>query len=176
MSRATMSDLMQAVKAALPKISAAQARNLIKANNTTSTAKIEEVAAGYKGKSKEELAAEFGEAGDEEFPQAQGNKRGAAKKAGGKKNGAAKKVARSGARERRSATVVTAGPRGFRYGERWIQSVIDGTAPATANANINKLYAHADELGVQYDKRSDDAAAICKRMASKARKQLEAGA
>lgn len=162
MARATMSDLMAAVKSTLSKISANQARALIKANNATSVEKATEAAAQYKGSTKEQLAAEFGEDDGSEFPAATNGKR-TTKTAKG-----AKRVARKGSEgRRRVAAVVEAGPRGFRFGETWNQSVIDGTAPALAPANRNKLFAHADELGIQYDKRSDDPAAIAKKMARK---------
>lgn len=164
MARATMSDLMAAVKAAVSKISASQAKAFIKANNLTNVEKVTEAAASLKGHTKEQLAAEYGEDDGTEFPASTSN--GGAK--GKSKAHATKRVARKGTESRRRvAATVEAGPRGFRFGDRWNQSVIDGTAPALAPANRNKLFAHADELGVQYDKRSVDAADLAKKMARK---------
>lgn len=160
MARATMSDLMAAVKAVVSKISASQAKAFIKANNLTSVEKATEEAASIKGHTKDQLVAEFGEDDGTEFP---------ASTSGGKsKAHATKRVARKGTESRRRvAAVVEAGPRGFRFGDRWNQSVIEGTAPALAPANINKLLAQADELGVHYDKRSLDTTDLAKKMARK---------
>lgn len=163
MARATMSDLLAAVKAVVSKISASQAKAFIKANNLTTVDKATEEAATLKGHTKEQLAAEFGEDDGTEFPAST-----TATKNGKSKAHATKRVARKGTESRRRvAAMVEAGPRGFRFGDRWNQSVIDGTAPALAPANRNKLFAHADELGVQYDKRSVDTADLAKKMARK---------
>lgn len=163
MARATMSDLMAAVKAVVSKVSASQAKAFVKANNLTSVEKVTEAAASLKGHTKEQLAAELGEDDGSEFP---------ASTAGGSKGKskahATKRVARKGSEPRRRvAAMVEAGPRGFRFGDRWNQSVIDGTAPALAPANRNKLLAQADELGLTYDKRSVDTADLAKKMARK---------
>lgn len=169
MANPTMSQLLQAVRNAVPKISAAQARKLLKDNNIRSEGKIEAATADYKGMTKEQLAEKLGEAGDEEFPEVTGNsgngkaKRGAAKKTAGAKRA----VAKRGGGERRKAEAVTAGPRGFRFGEVWNTSVKNGEGVAFSAANINKLYAHADSLGIAYDKRHDDAASIAKKIARK---------
>jgi hypothetical protein len=149
MANATIAELIAAVRGAVTKISDAQARKMIKDNNIRSVSKAEAVAAEYHGKTKDELEAAFGPAGED------------------KPAPAAKKVARKGASTRRTATVVTAGPRGFRFGEVWNDSVKAGEGVAMAPANINKLYAHADSLGISYDKRSVDAAALAKQIARK---------
>ena len=163
MARATMSDLLAAVKAVVSKISASQAKAFVKANNLTSVEKVTEEAASLKGYTKEQLAAEFGEDDGSEFPAST-----SASKNGKSKAHATKRVARKGTEPRRRvAAMVEAGPRGFRFGDTWNQSVKDGTAPALAPANINKLLAHADELGVHYDKRSLDAADLAKKIARK---------
>ena len=149
MANATISQLIAAVKAVLPKIASNQARALIKAENARSVSKAEEVAAQYKGQTKEQLAEAFGEAEAEtEAPKG-------------------RTIKAKGQRARRTATVVTAGPRGFRFGEVWNASVKAGEGVALAPANINKLYAHADSLGIAYDKRSDDAAKIAKAIGRK---------
>lgn len=52
------------------------------------------------------------------------------------------------------ATPVQAGPRGFRFGATFIQSVIDGVGVATKPANINKVLAFAKALDVKASAKS----------------------
>lgn len=157
----TVSQLIAAVLIALPKLAPNQARAFIKANNVRSLTKIETVSAEYKGMTKEELATQFGEASDEAFVEVKGSKAKVTKKAAG-----AKKVARQGREPRKTAAVVSEGPRGFRFGDVWNQSIKDGAGVAFMNANRNKLLKHAESLGITFDKK-DESADIAKRIARK---------
>jgi hypothetical protein len=161
---ATVSELIEQVRAAVPKLAHNQARALIKANNIRSEGKIAEAVEQYKGMTKEQLATELGEA--EADPEPVASKR-PARKAGSKTSTTAKKIAKRGGGERRQRALVEAGPRGFRFGEVWNNSVKEGSGVALHPANANKLYAHADSLGIAYNKREDDAASIAKKIARK---------
>lgn len=169
MANPTMSELMHAVREALPKVSASQARKLIKDNNIRSFGKIEAATSPLKEAGQEELNAQLGEPNEEEFPEMTtktASKTSRKSAAGGKAHTKQRTVAKRGSSPRRQAATVEAGPRGFRFGEVWNQSIKDGAGPAFRPANINKLKAHADELGITYD-RNDDAAAIAKKIARK---------
>lgn len=150
MANATVSELIAAVQAIVPKLASNQARKLIKDNNIRSLSKANEVAANYKGKTKDELAATFGDAEPDEAKPA----------------AAAKKVGRKGTGTRRTAQVVVEGARGFRFGDVWNASVIEGSGVAYNPANINKLHKHAESLSINFDK-TDTAEAIGKKIAKK---------
>lgn len=64
----------------------------------------------------------------------------------------AKKVAAPAAAARpsriRSERRIEAGPRGFRFGEKWIESVKSGTGVAVHPTYLAKLKAHAKAVGV----------------------------
>ena len=48
----------------------------------------------------------------------------------------------------RSERRIEAGPRGFRFGEKWIESVKSGTGVAVHPTYLAKLKAHAKAVGV----------------------------
>ena len=68
---------------------------------------------------------------------------------------AAKKIAAKGPTPRKTAVVVTPGPRGFRFGDVWNNSVKSGTGVAILPANRYKLLKHAESLGIHADNETD---------------------
>lgn len=143
---ATVAEIAAALQAAVPNLAYNQARAMIKANNIRSLTKATTVGAQFASKTAEELAKEFGEATADAAPAATAPKAKAKAAPKAKAAGAAKeKTPRA---PRKAATVVQAGPRGFRFGEVWTQSVKDGAGVAMLMQNRPKLNAHAETLGI----------------------------
>ena len=141
---ATITNLIAAVKAAVPAIATSQARKLIKDNNVRSFKKVGEVTAVLAAKTAEELAVIYGAPEVEPevtVPVAKTPKE--------------KKIPNTGATVRvkstSTSTPVEAGPRGFRFGDVWNASVKAGTGIAVSEANRNKLIAQAVSLAVDHD-------------------------
>jgi hypothetical protein len=78
-------------------------------------------------------------------------------------------------REKR-ATAVNEGPRGFRFGPVWNNSVIAGEGVAMLDIHKNKLLKQAESLGINRFTAADDSAKIAKAIAPKVQAQMEAGA
>lgn len=72
----------------------------------------------------------------------------------------------------KTAAVNQAGPRGFRFGSVFIQSVIEGAGVAAKPANKAKLVAFAKEMGVAGVTAKTDIEAALKQMAKPANKYL----
>ena len=161
-TNATVSEIVAAIRAALPIIAENQARAMIKANNIRSITKAETVAGTYAGKTAEDFAKEFGEA-TPDAPDAVAN----TKKPAAKKTAAAKTKEPKAPREpRRQATAVTEGPRGFRFGEVWNNSVKSQTGVAMLLANRAKLLKQAAEHNITHGA-DDSAEDIAKKIAKK---------
>ena len=161
----TVSEIVAAVRAILPDLAENQARALVKANNIRSISKAETVANTYAGKTAEDFAKEFGEALPDSPAAAAPTKKPAAKKAAGTK--VAKTNEPKAPREpRRQATAVVEGPRGFRFGEVWNNSVKSQTGVAMLVANRAKLLKQAAEHNISYGA-DDSAEEIAKKIAKK---------
>lgn len=170
----TVSDLTALAQTALPLLATNQAKAMLKAENIRSATKLQTVCATLVSLTAEQLAEKFGAPSTEAAPAAPAAKTKPAKEAATKEAAAPKekaekkekKVMRQGAAPRKTASVVTAGPRGFRFGDVWNQSVMTGTGVAVAPSNINKLHAQAESLKVHFDP-TDEPTAIAKKIAKK---------
>jgi hypothetical protein len=188
-SQMTMGQLIAAVVAALPKFSEAQAYRAIKAENLRSQKRIDEFANGdgteeNKGAThmtKEAIAEKYGEveaAEGEKIPAADaGGSKKARTKSSSKKAASGKATAKSEKKPRAprgEVKVVEAGPRGFRFGRKWNESVQAGEGIACHPAHINKLKAHAEAVG--YKGSLDvDAAKLCAAIAGNKKFDLDTG-
>lgn len=164
-TNATVSEIVAAIRAALPIIAENQARAMIKANNIRSITKAEAVAGTYAGKTAEDFAKEFGEATPDAPDAVANTKKPAAKKAAGAKTATAKEP-KAPREPRRQATAVTEGPRGFRFGEVWNNSVKSQTGVAMLVANRAKLLKQAAEHNITHGA-DDSAEDIAKKIAKK---------
>lgn len=172
----TVSELIEVAQKSAPAMTDATARIFLKAGNIRSFKKLETLAAPMAEMSAEEIDAEVekmateagvetpAEVAQEEVQEevnndsqptthsevttvATGNKaKRAAPKTTDRKDGA-KREGRG--RARRAASVVKEGPRGFRFGDIWNQSVMEQAGIAVAPTNFNKLMKQAEILGVK---------------------------
>jgi len=69
---------------------------------------------------------------------------------------------------------IEAGPRGFRFGYTYVQSVIDGEGIAAREVNRKKLIAFAKAIGVEGVTMKSDIAESLKAMKTAAKKYLKA--
>ena len=76
---------------------------------------------------------------------------------------------RKGRAVRTIADAVPKGPRGFRIGPRWIESVVAGEGIAVSPVNFNKLLSHAEQMGVKVT--SEDPKVVAAAIARKIEKQ-----
>lgn len=153
-SSMNMGQLIAALVLAMPALSQHQAYAAIKAENLRSQKRITEFAEANKELTPEQIVEKFGPVTDDgvKLPASTGQTTDA-KKTGGKKTKTAKA---SGKHERKGNTprkprgeprIVEAGPRGFRFGRKWNESVQAGQGIALHPNHINKLKAHAEAVG-----------------------------
>lgn len=78
-------------------------------------------------------------------------------------------------REKKATTIVNEGPRGFRFGAVWNNSVLSQTGIAILPAHRNKLLKQAESLGLGGKfTAEDDGVKIAKAIAPKLQKQIDA--
>lgn len=154
------------------------AKVFIRNNNIRSNTKLDTmVKEQLAGKTEDELkticapvAAQRAEVAAKKKPAA---KKAAAKPAA-KKTAAGKdkpKFEKQGRAPRKTASPVTEGPRGFRFGPTWCESVKAGEGIALLEVHRNKLLKHAETMGVpQSVIDTGDATKIAKSLAAKIEK------
>lgn len=175
MSNITVAQLASHAITTIAGLTDPQARGFIRANNIRSMGKLNTMLETLKGKSGEELESLCAAPAASTAAPASPAKK-AAKKAGGaaskKADGEGKPKFEKKGRTARTTKVVEAGPRGFRFGEVWNNSVKAGEGIAILESNRPKLIAQATELGVaQSVIDSNDPAKLCKSIAHKLEKQ-----
>jgi len=84
---------------------------------------------------------------------------------------AKKKVATP--KEAKEIKLVEPGPRGFQFGQTYVQSVIEASKIATKEANKNKLVAFANQLGLDGITMATDIAEAVKSMKNAAKKYFK---
>lgn len=161
-SSMNMSQLIAAVIAAVPQMSNYQAYKAIKTENLRSQKRIDEFAETVKELSAEQIVEKYGNADQSaegvKLPTENGNGAGKAKAAkksgGGEKKTTTKKASgktpsgeKKARKPRGEVRIVEAGPRGFRFGRKWNESVQAGEGIAVHPNHINKLKAHAEAVG-----------------------------
>jgi len=153
------------------KLNSDMARQFIRNNNIRSNTKLEtllnELLAGKSAEEVQEICKPAEGASTKPTPK----KAEPTQKADKKADGEGKKFERKG-KEPREVKVVVAGPRGFRFGEVWNNSVRNAEGVAMLEANRPKLIAQATELGVAASViESNDPVKIAKSLTLKLDKQ-----
>lgn len=174
MTTVTVAAMASHATATIPGLTDAMARAFIRANNIRSMGKLNGSLESLKGKSTEELEALTAADTQSASTSASSPAKKAAKKANASAKGAGgekPKFAKQG-RTKRETKVVQPGPRGFRFGDKWNESVQAGEGIAMLESNRPKLLAQATELGVtQSIIDSNDPAKIAKSISHKLEKQ-----
>jgi hypothetical protein len=154
-SSLNMGQLIAALTAALPSFSAHQAYSAVKAENLRSQKRITEFAEQNKELTAEQITEKYGPVTDDSVKlpaSTNGSTAGTAKKSSKKvktsaASGKTEKKGRSARKPRGEPRIVEAGPRGFRFGRKWNESIQAGEGVALHPNHINKLKAHAEAVG-----------------------------
>jgi hypothetical protein len=150
-----MSQLIAALMTAMPALSNYQAYAAVKAENLRSQKRIDEFAETNKELTAEQIVEKFGATDQSETVKLPTSNGTSASKSSGKKTATktakasskAEKKGRTPRKPRGEVRIVEAGPRGFRFGRKWNESIQAGEGVALHPNHINKLRAHAEAVG-----------------------------